>query len=51
MKQFRAAANGHKRFGSRHTRKMSKLGVKPMDGARLEYLLKQDKEQRRGTDR
>lgn len=41
FKQFRSTASNHRRYGSRHTRTASKLGVKPIDGNRLEKLLKQ----------
>lgn len=41
-KQFRSPANKHRRFGSRHTRRMSKLGVRPTGGQHLDVLLSQE---------
>lgn len=51
FKQFRKTASGHPRYGSRHTRTMSKLGVKPVDGKRLEQIIERDKENRRESER
>jgi hypothetical protein len=50
FKQFRKTASGHPRYGSRHTRRMSKLGVKPISGDKLEQIIKKDKEKRREAD-
>ena len=51
FKQFRKTASGHPRYGARQTRTMSKLGVKPIDGKRLEQIIQHDKEKRREADR